>query len=363
MTDMPAYLSWPVYGLPQETKVQQLLPVLHALTQRHATQCKPYGDILKASGYRADAVTSLADIPFIPVRLFKEHDLVSVPQEEVFKVLTSSGTTSQKVSRIYLDRATSQAQTKALVMIMQQFLGKARLPMLVIDHPNVIRDRTTFSARGAGILGMSSFGRDHTYALRDEDMQPDMAVIRSFAEKYDGQPILIFGFTFMIWQYFIQVMQGKPPIKGLEKAIVIHSGGWKKLIDQAVDNTTFKQGLHQAYGIRAVHNFYGMVEQVGSVFVECEHGHLHTPAFADVIIRNPHDWSAQAVGHAGIIQVLSALPGSYPGHSLLTEDTGTITGIDQCPCGRLGKTFLVHGRVARAEIRGCSDTHAASLSG
>ena len=62
----------------------------------------------------------------------------------------------------------------------------------------------------------------------------------------------------------------------------------------------------------------------------------------------------------GIIQVLSVLPGSYPGHSLLTEDEGTLLGEDDCPCGRFGKYFKVSGRIRNAEIRGCSDTYQAA---
>jgi len=92
------------------------------------------------------------------------------------------------------------------------------------------------------------------------------------------------------------------------------------------------------------------------VFVECEHGHLHAPAFADVLVRNPDDWQVLPNGHSGVVQVLSCLPGSYPGHSLLTEDLGTVLGEDDCPCGRLGRYFHIHGRVPQAEVRGCSDT-------
>ena len=74
--------------------------------------------------------------------------------------------------------------------------------------------------------------------------------------------------------------------------------------------------------------------------------------------------SAHTQGHAGgtsgheegLIQVLSLLPRSYPGHSLLTEDLGTIHGEDDCPCGRSGKRFSVSGRLKDVEIRGCSDT-------
>src|SRR5690606_40948238 len=62
------------------------------------------------------------------------HDALPI-SDQVFKVLRSSGTTSQQTSRIVLDRRTSMAQSRALVVILQQFLGKARRPMLIIDHP------------------------------------------------------------------------------------------------------------------------------------------------------------------------------------------------------------------------------------
>jgi hypothetical protein len=101
-----------------------------------------------------------------------------------------------------------------------------------------------------------------------------------------------------------------------------------------------------------------MVEQVGSIFVECSQGHLHTPIYADVIIRDSLSFEPVPFGHQGLIQVLSTLPKSYPGHSLLTEDLGTILGEDDCPCGWKGKYFSVAGRLPKAELRGCSDTFA-----
>ena len=114
-------------------------------------------------------------------------------------------------------------------------------------------------------------------------------------------------------------------------------------------------------GIQRVHNFYGMAEQVGSVFVECEHGHLHAPVFADVIARDPYTLEPAKLGSEGLLQVVSAIPTSYPGHSILTEDLGVIDGIDDCPCGRLGKYFSINGRLPKTEVRGCSDTHGSSL--
>ena len=70
------------------------------------------------------------------------------------------------------------------------------------------------------------------------------------------------------------------------------------------------------------------------------------------------DFSLANIGEKGIIQVVSVLPESYPGHVLLTEDEGIILGEDDCPCGRMGKYFKIEGRIKDAEIRGCSDTYA-----
>lgn len=92
--------------------------------------------------------------------------------------------------------------------------------------------------------------------------------------------------------------------------------------------------------------------------MECEYGHLHASLFSDVIIRNANNFSVCGFGEKGIIQVVSMLPESYPGHSLLTEDEGMLLGEDDCPCGRKGKYFKVNGRLKNAEIRGCSDTYA-----
>ena len=140
--------------------------------------------------------------------------------------------------------------------------------------------------------------------------------------------------------------------------MLIHGGGWKKLIKESVTTMEFRRTLNEVCGIKSVHDYYGMVEQTGSIYMECENGNLHAPIFSDIIIRRAHDFSIADVGEQGIIQTLSVLPTSYPGHSLLTEDEGVLLGEDDCTCGRLGKYFKIVGRIKNAEIRGCSDTYA-----
>lgn len=353
-------LSIPPYALGEKEKNGLLTERLVELTKLHQEKCPEYRRMLEAIDFDVENVKSYKELPFLPVRLFKEMDLKSVPQGDVVKTMTSSGTTGQAVSKIYLDRTTSSNQQKTMVKIVSEFTGSSRMPMIIIDCPSVVKNRAMFSARGAGILGFSIFGAKKIYALND-DMQLDVEGLKDFLDKYGDQKILLFGFTFMIWQHFYKELvrlQEEGVTFDLSNGILIHGGGWKKLISEAVSHDEFHKRMQEVCGLYDIHDYYGMVEQTGCIYMECECGHLHASNFSDVIIRRAIDFSEADIGEDGIIQVMSTIPESYPGHSLLTEDEGAVLGIDDCPCGRKGKYFRINGRLKNAEIRGCSDTYA-----
>lgn len=357
MADDDAYFAVPPYSLNREAKRALLSGTLRSLTRQHYQACPRYGRILDALQFDTTRDCSYYDIPFLPVRLFKEYELLSVDKADVVKTMTSSGTSGQQVSKIFLDKATAARQTKALARIVTSHIGPKRLPMLILDTSAVLKNRAAFSARGAGILGFSMFSYERIYAL-DENMNLDPEAIATFLEKHLGEDILLFGFTSIVWQHFYREL-GKTSFRpDLSRGTLLHGGGWKKLLDQAVSPTVFKESLRELCGIERVRDYYGMVEQTGSIYLECESGHLHASIFSDAIVRRAGDFSVADIGEAGIIQVVSILPGSYPGHSLLTEDEGVLLGEDDCPCGRLGKYFKILGRLQNAEIRGCSDTYA-----
>jgi phenylacetate-coenzyme A ligase PaaK-like adenylate-forming protein len=356
-------LNIPPYSLSRDEKRVFLTQHLSDLTRQHYEHCAEYKKILDAISFDVNNISDYSQIPFLPVRLFKEYELKSVLTESVVKTLTSSGTTGQKVSKIFLDKPTSATQTKVLTKIVSSFLGKQRVPMLILDTSAVIKNRAMFSARGAGILGFSMFGTDRLYAL-DDEMNLNIDAIKTFLEKHQGETIFLFGFTFMIWQHFYKELKKLGVKLDLSKGVLIHGGGWKKLVNEAVKPADFKKALHDVCGIMPenVHDYYGMVEQTGSIYVECECGHLHTSIFSDIICRRSKDFSECDFGEEGLIEVVSVLPESYPGHVLLTEDVGVVLGEDDCPCGRKGKYFKINGRIAKAEIRGCSDTYAAEAT-
>lgn len=341
------------YSWPQQKKDALYLTYMTWLTAFHQNRCQPYRRATTLLPKKPTPAETLFAIPMIPIRMFKSLPLKSIDDEKIFKTVVSSGTSGQ-VSQIYLDETNARNQQLALYAIVGDLLGPNRLPMLIIDTPAILSNRDRFTARGAAVLGFSIFAKKKCFALT-ESLQMNTDAIQTFLCHYGQEPFLIFGFTFMIWQYLYKAASHVS--FDLSNAVVVHGGGWKKMQDLAVSPQVFKESLRSRYGIERVHNYYGMAEQTGSIYVECSQGHLHASNFSDVIMRDPVDFSPLPVGKQGIIQVLSPLATAYPGHSILTEDMGTLLGYDDCPCGRKGKYFSVDGRIPSAEIRGCSDAH------
>lgn len=344
--DRDEFLDRKPFSVPQKEKDDFYREELARMSRRHREGCPEYDRICRGLG---------EDSPYIPVTLFKDLELRSVPEDKIIRRITSSGTSGQKVSRILLDAETSMAQQSALCMITGDFIGENRIPMLIIDSPDVLRDRKKYSARGAGIMGFAMMASKRFYAL-DENMNPDMEAIEAFMEEAGDGPSFAFGFTYMIWEYFCRPFLGKTAGVSLKNCTLIHGGGWKKLENISVSDADFKEGLRKAWGIERVSDYYGMAEQTGSVFMECPEGRLHASIYSDVRILNPEDFSECGPGEWGLIGLKSLLPQSYPGHILLTEDRGMLLGTDDCPCGRKGRYFRIGGRIKKAEVRGCSDT-------
>jgi len=344
----------PVFNLNSYDKSDFMLNNMNSLTRFHLKNCKEYKTLMQKLGKIEDSYQSLSGVPFIPVRLFKHTELLSVQKSDIIKTMTSSGTSGQDVSKIFLDKETSSLQVKVLSKIIADFIGKKRLPMLIIDTKSIISNRSKFSARTAGVLGFSIFGREVEFAL-DEDMAFNFKRVENFLNKHKTENVLIFGFTFIIWKHFVIELERLGKKIDLSKGILLHGGGWKQLENQSVDNIEFKNRICKISEISKIHNYYGMVEQTGSIFIESKScGYFHTSIFSDILIRD-NNFEVQEKGKKGLIQLFSLIPSSYPGHNILTEDIGEIKGEDDCKCGLKGKYFIVHGRAKESEIRGCSD--------
>ena len=327
---------------------------IKSLSLHHYKFCRQYKSIINNLKFKIKKNNKLEDYPMLPVRIFKKFDLKSIAKNTVTKKLVSSGTSGQELSKIYLDKDNAANQVKVLGKIMSTVLGNKRLPMLFIDQNPSKQNRSVYNARSAAIFGFSIFGKKHSYLLNEEN-KIDYKLLNSFLAKYSNKKFLIFGFTSLIYENLIKKLSNKSAKLNFKNGILIHGGGWKKMEKFKINNSSFKKKLFEKINLTKVHNYYGLVEQAGSVFIESRKcGYFHTSIYSDIFIRDKK-FNILQNGKKGLIQLISLLPTSYPGHNILTEDIGEVVGEDNCQCGLKGKYFLVHGRAKEAELRGCSD--------
>lgn len=346
------YLNLNAFSLNADDKKYYLGKFIKDLIFHHYKNSKEYKNILDHISYDFKN-NDLNKIPYLPVNIFKSMELKSINEKEVFKVLRSSGTSDRSLSHIYLDKKNSNDQVRALSKIVSTILGKKRIPMLVIDKKPMLKDRSKFDAKTAAFYGFSIFGSDHTFAL-DENGKLDYKNINNFLRNYGSSRFFIFGFTSSVYENLYINLDIKSLNHDLANGILLHGGGWKKMTNIKVNNNLFKKNLLSKTGLKKIYNYYGLVEQTGSIFIECDKcSSFITSIFSDIIIRD-QNLNIQKDGKKGFIQLISLLPSSYPGHSILTEDLGEIVN-NSCECSSLGKKFKVHGRIKKAEIRGCSD--------
>ena len=342
------------FDISKRKKNKIYINYIKSLSLHHYRCCKKYKKIINNLKFKIKNNNKLEDFPMLPVRIFKKFDLKSVPEKKIVKKLVSSGTSGQELSKIYLDKKNANNQVRVLGKIMSTILGNERLPMLIIDQNPKILDRSIFNARSTAIYGFSIFGINHCFLL-DKENKIDYISLNNFLKKYGKDKFLVFGFTSLVYENLIKKLSVNLLKSNFQNGILIHGGGWKKMEKLNVNSSILKKKLIEKINLNKIYNYYGLVEQTGSIFIESKKcGYFHASIFSDIFIRDKK-FNVLKNKKKGLIQLMSLLPTSYPGHNILTEDIGEIIGEDNCKCGLKGKYFLVHGRIKEAEIRGCSD--------
>jgi hypothetical protein len=354
-------LAAPIYGLDPKERHCSLLALLKEELAYACDRHPRFRNYVEQWPVHFRTADTIADLPYVPVGAFKKNPpLALVDASEIKRTLTSSATSGQAPSRVVLDGETAKRMTKGVTTIIKNFIGPARRPYLVIDTPENLSTQAELGARGAAIQGLGAFATEVVCCLRrDPEGNTDLDVekLLACAAKWRESEVLAYGFTYVIWTHLVQPLQRQGITLGIPNVRVLHSGGWKRLEREAVTRDVFIGGVTSVFGCSADHviDFYGMVENVGVVYPDCEHGNKHVPAFAEIVVRNPLTLAPVAAGQQGLVQVCSVLPTSFPGFLLLTDDMAEIIDYDECPCGRRGTSFRFAGRVPKAEVRGCGN--------
>jgi len=354
-SNIETLLEFDPYTLTKNEKSVIFLNAMKESISFHYEKSEEFRKLCDNRGFTPTKNFSVEEIPFLPVSLFKKFKLKSVPEHEIFKTVYSSATTSASPSIIFLDRITAERQTKALISIMKNFLTEKK-NFLIIDQDNSLNTSSDIKSRSSAIRGFFPFMKSIKFGLNDE-----LTLDEQQFQKLNEKNICVFGFTWLLYKTILDNKNNikiKNIFKTIKNIIIIHMGGWKKLQDLQVDKEQFNQTVSDFFNCKKenIIDVYGMTEQLGTIYPDCSEGFKHVPVYSEIMIRNTDTLEIEEIGKSGFIQLVSPIPRSFPGISLLSDDIGKIVGIDNCPCGRKGKYFQFEKRTEHADIKGCGDT-------
>lgn len=355
------------FSTPQEEKAAFFLPSVIAAMTSHYERCEMYRRWCDRRGWdpRKSEVTSVGELPFLPVNIFKRLELNALENNEALKVLRSSATSSQIPSSVALDKITRDRQMKVLAASLREVLGPSRRPFIVFDvQPNMSqRNSVELSARVAGIRGYLMAASKTYYVMNDESGTLSLDIDRlkhALAEvKSSGSELCMIAYTYVLYQHVVKDLLSKDIRFELpDSTKIIHFGGWKKLEAERVSKKVLLGDTASVFGMdaRNVFDIYGFTEQLGVIYPDDSDGIKRAPVYSEVVVRDPVSLQPVPDGETGLLEFITPIPNSYPGAVVLTDDIGRIVNRSAGNSGWSGTGFEILGRANNAEVRGCGDT-------
>ncbi len=289
-----------------------------------AEHCAPYCEYLSLYGADPTSVDSLQKIPFLPIELFKSHQVYcsDTPPEIVF---TSSNTGGTSASHHYM--AQKSVYEKSFRKAFSLFYGEPEQISIYGLLPNYLQREGSSLVYMVDRLirwgGGGFYLDDYPQLLRDLESNPN--------------PKILLGVSYALWDLAEQYAPK------LHNTIVMETGGMKGRRKE-LPREEFHALLCHAFGVEAIHSEYGMAELTSQAY-SAGNGLFFTPPWMRIVVRDPNDPAELLpAGHRGGVNVID-LANLTSCAFIQTQDVGIVY-----PEGG----FSILGRLDRSEIRGCN---------
>jgi phenylacetate-coenzyme A ligase PaaK-like adenylate-forming protein len=281
-----------------------------------------------------EQVGSLQDIPFLPIRFFKTHRLVTgnAPVERIFK---SSGTSGAGDSLHYV--TDTNLYDQSLMAGFRQQYGNPKDWCILALLPNYLEKGDSSLVYMADQWIRASCHPDSGFYLDQFDRLNE--TLRRL--EASGQQTLLLGVTFALLD-FSERFPGH-----LKHTVVMETGGMKGRRREMI-RVEVHELLKQRWQLDAVHSEYGMTELLSQAYAPAA-GLFDCPPWMRVLIRaedDPLERTGPVAGKivTGLVDIID-LANQNACAFISTDDIGRLH-----PDGR----FEIIGRMDNSDLRGCS---------
>ena len=279
--------------------------------------------------FRNRSANRLEDIPFLPIRFFKSHRVVS-GDATAATVFESSGTSQTTPSRHYVtDLAFYE---RSFMKGFELVYGPAENWCILALLPSYLE------RRGSSLVYMAEhLMKKSAHPLNGFYLSNHEALHRVLVQlEQQQQPTILLGVTFALLDFAEHY-----PME-LKHTLVMETGGMKGRREELTREEVHAQLMRQL-GLPSVHSEYGMTELLSQAYSKGK-GLFHCPPWMKVLVREEDDPSVVLQQGKGALNIID-LANIHSCCFLATDDVGEVFA---------DGSFRVMGRLDNTDVRGCS---------
>ncbi|WP_162417641.1 acyl-CoA synthetase family protein [Cyclobacterium roseum] len=290
-----------------------------------------YQRYLQARGIRSAEVSSLEQIPFLPISFFKTEKVICQPENEYDFWYSSSGTTGMQTSRHFI--WSREFYLKHSLRIFESVYGSIQdFHVLALLPSYLEREGSSLVDMAAYFIQESGSGHSGFYLYQQEDLYEKLLELKTSSKK-----ILLLGVTFALLD-----LAERYTVSGFENLLVMETGGMKGRRKEMIREEVHEK-LKKAFGLSQIHSEYGMTELLSQAYAPRD-GIFRESFSMRIFIRDTYDPFHWVKGSSGAINVID-LANFHSCAFLETQDLGRKNE---------DGSFTVLGRMDNSEVRGCN---------
>lgn len=281
-----------------------------------------------------DEVNSLTNIPFLPIEMFKNHQILDKnANADLF--FQSSGTTQMNLSKHYI--ADTNLYEESIYKSFEQFIGKPEDFIFLGLLPSYLEKQNSSLIYMVDYLMKKSAKPENGYFLYNH------SELFELLNQLKNKKVILFGVSFALLDFLDSVESLKLSVSESQSLTVIETGGMKGRKEEMTKDELLKI-LQNGFKTEKIYSEYSMTELLSQAY-SLGNNEYQCPNWMKIMIRNAEDpFSYEQEGRTGAVNIID-LANIHSCSFIATQDLGKTLP---------GDRFQVLGRIDHSDIRGCS---------
>ena len=280
-------------------------------------------------------IDSLTKIPFLPIEMFKNHQILdkNVTADLFFQ---SSGTTQMNLSKHFI--ADENIYEESIYKSFEQFIGKPEDFIFLGLLPSYLEKQNSSLIYMVDYLMKKSAKSENGYFLYNH------SDLFELLNQLKDKKVILFGVSFALLDFidYCHSERSEESLHLLENLIVIETGGMKGRKEEMTKDELLKI-LQEGFKTDKIYSEYSMTELLSQAY-SLGKNEYQCPNWMRIMVRNAEDpFNYEKEGRTGAINIID-LANVHSCSFIATQDLGKI----------VGDKFQVLGRIDHSDIRGCS---------